>query len=104
MRGLSITLRETALSLTDSEAAQPLDIFWCVVAPATLVSTSQWQRPEPFAKPEPAGGYTEFIGAFAYREEWALLFFLKHVPILELGIYLIRSEIAGPLFRGTILA
>jgi hypothetical protein len=68
MRELSITLRETALSLTDSEAAQTLNIFWCVVAPATSSTTGQRQRPEPLAKPEPASSHAEFVGALAYSE------------------------------------
>jgi hypothetical protein len=68
MRGLFITPRKASLSFANTEAAQPLDIFWCVVAPAARSTAGQRQRPEPLAEPEPARSYTEFIGSLANRK------------------------------------
>jgi hypothetical protein len=68
MRGLFITPRKALLSFANTEAAQSLDIFWCVVAPAVRSTTGQRQRPKSLAKSEPARSYTEFIGSLADRE------------------------------------
>jgi hypothetical protein len=68
MRGLSITLREALLSFTNAEAAQPLDIFWGVVAPAARSTTGQRQRPESLAEPQPACADPELVRRFADAE------------------------------------
>ena len=82
MRGLSIALRETAFSLADSEAAQPLDIFQCVIAPPVPISPRQRQCAKALTKPQPSRRYAELVGRFADRERVSIN---KHAPTLGLA-------------------
>ena len=73
MRELSIATCKAPLTLSDSEAAQPFDIFGCVVAPATRSAAGQGERPEPLPEPEPALAYAKLIGRLADCECASLL-------------------------------
>ena len=80
MRELSIATCKAPLTLSDSEAAQPFDIFGCVVAPATRSAAGQGKRSEPLSEPEPALTYAKVFGGLADRERVSL----KHAPKIEL--------------------
>ena len=81
MRGLSITLREAPLALTDSEAPQPLKVLGGVVPPSGRRASGEGKCPESFAESQPARGYSEFVGCLANRERVSIK---KHGPTVAL--------------------
>jgi hypothetical protein len=68
MGGLFMLRLNLPLAHSDAEAPQPLDIVGGVVAPPALITPGERQRSEPLAEPEPAWGYTEFLGGFTDGE------------------------------------
>jgi hypothetical protein len=81
MRGLSITLREAPLALTDSEAPQPLKVLGGVVSPSGRSTSGEGKCSELFAEPQPARGYSKLVGCLANRER---VFVDKHGPTVAL--------------------
>ncbi len=81
MGSLLTALRKTALSFSDSEAAQPIKVLGGVIPPPGLCAAGKGKRSEPLAESEPATTYTERFSGLADRE-CALL--LEHAHMLNL--------------------
>jgi hypothetical protein len=77
-----IATLQTTLSLTDTEAPQPVYIFGGVVAPTALRAAGERQRTESLAEPEPARAYAELVGGLANCECVSLF---EHTPRVNLA-------------------
>jgi hypothetical protein len=81
VRGLVIAPRKAPLSRAYSEAAESLEVFWCVIAPPARSTPSQRQRTKTLTEPQPARGYAKLVGGFADCERVSSS---KHAPNVEL--------------------
>ena len=73
MRALLTPALHEALSLTDAETAQPLDILACVVAPPIPRAASKRNGAQPFPESKPSGSHAEFGGCLPDGECTRLL-------------------------------